>query len=82
VKNNKELDQTVCTAQTNLEEAKLQYLQKQYDTVTADLQKKLNAAQAAAADPPWYHTTTFGVILGVAGTLAVGAVVAYAVHQS
>lgn len=81
VKNNKELDQTICTANVNLEEAKLKYLQQQYDTVTADLQKKLSAAQEAAANPPWYDGRTFGVVLGVAGTLAVVVVTAYAVHK-
>ena len=81
VASNKSLDQTICKAQVDLQQAKLDTLQKQYDTVTLDLQNKLNKAQEAAADPPWYHTTTFGLVLGVAGTLAVGAVVAYAVHN-
>lgn len=81
VKNNKELDQQVCSAQVDLQATKLKNLQTQYDTVTADLQKKLDAAQAAEANPPFYKTFTFGLGVGVIGTIAVVALAAYAVHQ-
>jgi hypothetical protein len=73
---NKELDQKVCAADTSLAATKLELMQKQYDTVTKDLQDKLTKSQEAQANPPWYHTTTFGVIVGIVGTLALGGVTA------
>ena len=72
VKSNKELDQKVCEADTDLQKKKLDLLQQQYDSVTADLQKKLAAAQAEASDPPWYRTATFGLVVGIVGTVAAG----------
>lgn len=81
VKTNHDLDQKVCAADTKLADTKYDLLQQQYNTVTADLQKKLTAAQTEAANPPWYRTFGFGVAVGVVATAAVVGIAAYAVHQ-
>lgn len=62
------------------EKYKLQ--QAQYVEVTTDLQRRLHQAESELRSPPWYTTTWFGVVLGVAGTgLAVG-LSAYAVNNT
>jgi hypothetical protein len=71
------LDQADLTASQKREALQ----QAEYTRVTTDLQNKLTAAEVAVASPPFYRTMGFGVVLGVLGTLAVGAVVAYAVHK-
>jgi hypothetical protein len=81
VTTNKELDQKVCSADTTLADTKYALLQKQYDTVTQDLQTKLTAAQTELASPPWYRTVGFGVALGVVGSLALVGITAYAVQK-
>lgn len=78
---NKSLDQTICKADVDLQQKKIDLLQQQYTTVTTDLQAKLTKAQEAEANPPWYHTATFGLVVGVAGTLALGAVTAVLVNS-
>ena len=58
---------------------KLTLEENRYTTVTADLQKKLDAANARlAAGPAWYDTRAFGFVMGIIGTIAVVAVTAEA----
>ena len=52
----------------------------QYDVVTRDLQKKLDKATEEAADPPFWRTAWFGVVLGVAATSLAVLGGAYAAH--
>lgn len=70
VKNNKELDQKICQADVDLQQKKIDLMTSEYNRVTQELQAKLSTAQAEAASPPWYRTVTFGVALGVVGTIA------------
>lgn len=72
VKNNHDLDQKICTADVDLQHKKIELLQRQYDQVTGELQAKLTVAQTELANPPWYRTVPFGIVVGVVATVAVG----------
>jgi len=81
---NHDLDQQVCKANTDFLNKKNSLEEEQYKKVTAELQEKLAKAQEEAANPPWYRTTTFGVVIGVTGTVLIGvgtAALASAVHK-
>jgi hypothetical protein len=69
---NHDLDQKVCQANTDFLTKKNDLQTEEYKRVTAELQQKLTKAQEEAASPPWYRTTTFGVVLGVTGTVIIG----------
>lgn len=58
-------------AQTAYYKSLLAAEQTKYVTVVTDLQKRLTSAEDALRDPPWYKTTWFGVVIGVASTAAV-----------
>ncbi len=68
VKNDRELQEKLCAAGAEALQTRVTLEKEQYEKVTAELQKKLTAAQLAAADVPWYKTPTFGFVLGVVST--------------
>lgn len=71
VKDDRELQAKLCAADAEALQTRITLQKEQYARVTAELQKKLEAAEKAAADPPWYKTSTFGLVLGIVGTVGV-----------
>jgi ElaB/YqjD/DUF883 family membrane-anchored ribosome-binding protein len=81
---NHDLDQKVCKANTDFLDKQNKLEKEQYDKVTTELQAKLTKAEEEAANTPWYRSVGFGVALGVAGTVLIGAgtaALAAAVHK-
>lgn len=71
LKANAELEKRLCLADTGLLQKKLDLEEKEYTTVTTELQSKLSKAQSEVADPPFYRSFGFGMGAGVAVTLVV-----------
>ena len=73
--------------QQQKDQAQIDYLnqvvvleRKKYDTVVGDYQKRVGILEDQLREPtPWYKSTWFGVVVGVVGTVAVGAATAYLV---
>lgn len=62
-----ELADKVCTADIELRDKKLAFEQEKYKTVVTALEKRV----AAAEDPPFYRTASFGFGMGVLSTVVV-----------
>lgn len=74
----KELSEQICQAQVGLRDKELSLEREQYQKVTEDLQKKLQAASS----PPFYERFAFGFGLGVATTVALTIAAAFVIHDA
>lgn len=67
---NEDIQKKLCTIQTDTLQSKLDLERKQYQEVTQEMLKDLKVAQEQAANPPFYKTATFGLVMGVVGAVA------------
>jgi len=78
--------QATCKVERVYDAKLLRVEQQRSSVLTTDLRARLARSEQArlhaeqvARNPPWYRASWFGVALGVAGSLAIGGVTAWAV---
>jgi hypothetical protein len=73
VKSDRALQEKLCAADAEALQTRIKLAEEQYETVTKDLEKKLDEANKRADNPPFYRTSTFGFVVGVVASLGVAA---------